>query len=180
MSEYRYSQLSLPTSIRLLRLLPSEQDAKTIQCELFEYLIRDSDTVSHPYETLSYVWGSEDKPRSIIIDDRNFDVTQNLYVALLRLRNHTCSRIIWVDAVCIDQANEKEKENQIPLMAEIYAKASRVVVWLGEAEGDSNRALEAIRLTGERSAKSPDAELFQQAIRKLLQRSWFRRIWVRR
>jgi len=180
MSEYRYSQLSLPTSIRLLRLLPCGQDAKTLRCELFEYPIRDSDTVSHPYETLSYVWGSEDKPRSIIIDNRNLHVTQNLYTALLRLRNHTCSRIIWVDAICIDQENKKEKGSQIPLMAEIYAKASRVVVWLGEAEGDGDRALEAIRLTGEKSAKSPDAEVFQQAIRKLLQRPWFRRIWVRR
>jgi len=105
-------------------------------------------------------------------------VTQNLYAALLRLRNHTYSRIIWVDVVCIDQANEKEKGGQIPLTAEIYAKASRVVVWLGEAEGDGDRALEAIRLTGEKSAKSPNAEVFQQAIRKLLQRPWFRRIWV--
>lgn len=180
MSEYRYSQLSLPTSIRLLRLLPCEQDGKILRCKLFEYPIRNSDTVSHPYEALSYVWGSEDIPRSIIIDNQNLNVTPNLYAALLRLRNHTCSRIIWVDAVCIDQVNEKEKGSQIPLIAEIYAKASRVVVWLGEAEGEGDRALEAIRLIGERSAKSPDAEESQQAIRKLLQRPWFRRIWVRR
>ncbi|KAF2257810.1 ankyrin [Lojkania enalia] len=162
MLEYRYSQLSLPTSIRLLRLLPCRQDAKTLRCELFKYHIRDSDTVSHPYKTLSYVWGSEDKPRSIIIDNQNLNVMQNLYVALLRLRNHTCSRIIWVDAVCINQANEEGKGSQIPLMAEIYAKASRVIVWLGETEGDGNRALEAIRLIGEKSAKSPDAEVLQE------------------
>jgi hypothetical protein len=106
-------------------------------------------------------------------------VTQNLYTALLRLQDHSCSRIIWVDAICIDQANEKEKEYQIPLVAEIYAKASRVVVWLGEAEADSDRALEAIRLTGEKSVKVSNAEVFQQAILQLLQRPWFRRIWVR-
>ena len=48
----------------------------------------------------------------------------------------------WTDGICINQANEKEKEDQIALMAEIYAKASRVVVWLGEAKDDSDRALE--------------------------------------
>jgi hypothetical protein len=152
----------------------------TIRCELFEYPIRDPDTVSHPYEALSYAWGSEDKPQSILINNKTLNVTQNLYTALLRLRNHTCSRIIWIDAICINQANEKEKQRQIPLMAEIYAKASRVVVWLGEAEADGDRALEVIRLTGEKSVKPPDAEVLQEAVLKLLQRPWFRRIWVRR
>ncbi|KAH8730409.1 heterokaryon incompatibility protein-domain-containing protein, partial [Phaeosphaeriaceae sp. PMI808] len=178
MLEYRYFQLSLPTYIRLLRLLPCGQDTKTLRCELFEYPIQNSNTLSHPYEALSYVWGSEDKPWSIIIDNQNLSVTQNLYTALLRLQNHTCPRIIWVDAVCIDQANEKEKESQISLMVEIYAKASRVVVWLGEAEGDGDRALEVIRLTGEKSARPSDTKELQQAIQKLLQRPWFQRIWV--
>jgi Heterokaryon incompatibility protein (HET) len=175
MQEYRYSKLSLPNSIRLLRLLPSEKDGKSLQCELFEYR---SQKPSHPYEALSYVWGSEDKPRSIIIDNQNLNVTQNLYTALLHLRDHGCPRVLWVDAICIDQANENEKEKQIPLMAEIYAKAHRVVVWLGEAEDDGDRALEAIRCTGENSARLPNVELAQPAILQLLQRPWFRRIWV--
>ncbi|KAF1813456.1 HET-domain-containing protein, partial [Eremomyces bilateralis CBS 781.70] len=178
MSEYRYSQLSLPTSIRLLRLLPSEKDAKSLRCELFDYRLRNSNKPSHPYEALSYVWGSEDKPQTIIIDNQSLDVTQNLYTALLHLRDHGCSRIIWIDAICIDQANDKEKEDQIPLMAEIYAKAHRVVVWLGEAENDSDRALEAIRLTGETTARISNTELDQTAFLQLLQRPWFRRIWV--
>jgi hypothetical protein len=179
MPEYRHTPLSLPTSIRLLRLLPSDKDPKNLRCELFEYPLQSLDTVSHPYRALSYVWGSEDKPRSIMVDEQNFNVTQNLYLALFRLQNHTCPRIIWVDAVCINQTDEKEKEGQIPLMAEIYAKASCVVVWLGEAEDDSDRALEAIRLTGELSTRLSNVDIFQQAIRQLLQRQWFRRIWVR-
>jgi hypothetical protein len=83
-----------------------------------------------------------------------------------------------VDAICIDQANEKEKGDQIPLMVEIYAKASRVVVWLGDAKDDSDRALEVVRLAGENSARLSNAELARQAIPRLLQRPWFRRIWV--
>jgi hypothetical protein len=174
MSEYHYSPLS-PSIIRLLRLLPSGDNLKHLRCELFEYPLQHSDKSSHPYEALSYVWGSEDKPKSIAVNDQNLHITQNLYTALLRLQDHLCSRVIWIDAICIDQGNTKEKEHQIPLIAEIYAKARRVVVWLGEAEDDSDQALEDIRLIGE----GVTARLSSPTISKLLQRSWFKRIWVR-
>jgi hypothetical protein len=85
---------------------------------------------------------------------------------------------MWIDAICINQDNREEKEHQIPLMAEIYSKALRVVVWLGEAEDDSDRALEEIRLAGEKSTRILKAESTQKAIRQLLRRPWFRRIWV--
>jgi hypothetical protein len=179
MAKYCYSQLSVPTGIRLLRLLPSGRDAKSLQGELFEYRLRSLDKPSHPYEALSYVWGGDKKLQSISIGNLKLDITQNLYTALLRLRDHDCSKILWVDAVCINQENDEEKENQISLMAEIYTKALRVVVWLGEAEADSDRALEAIRLASEKSAGLSNAELTQEAIRQLLKRPWFRRIWVR-
>jgi hypothetical protein len=180
MPEYIYSRLSRPTSIRLLQLLPSDEDATNLQCKIFEYPLRDSDKQSHPYEALSYTWGSEERPKSITLNNKTLHITQNLYTALLRLQNHVCSRIIWVDAICINQANEKEKEDQIPLMAEIYAKALRVVAWLGEAENDGDRALETIRLVGEKSPKFSKADLKheQQKVLQLLQRPWFQRIWV--
>jgi hypothetical protein len=179
MSEYHYSHLS-PSSIRLLRLLPSGDNLEHLRCELFEYPLQHSDKSSHPYEALSYVWGSEDKPKSITVNDQNLHITQNLYTVLLRLQDHLCSRVIWIDAICIDQANKKEKEDQIPLIVEIYAKARRVVVWLGEAEDEGDRALEEIRLIGEGiPIHLSNAKPFRQGISKLLQRPWFRRIWVR-
>lgn len=107
------------------------------------------------------------------------NITQNLYAALLRLRDHGCSRTLWVDAVCINQEDEKEKEKQIPLMAEIYAKAFRVVVWLGEAEVGSERALEIIGLPKEKFAGLSNTESTRDAIRQLLARPWFQRVWVR-
>lgn len=176
MDEYHYSQLSPDKGIRLLRLLPSE-DA-SLQCDLFEYSLADSSRPSHPYEALSYVWGSEDKPKSITVNNQNLHITENLYMALLSLRDDPCSRVMWVDAICINQVDQKEKEDQIPLMAEIYAKARRVVVWLGEAGGDSDQALEEIRRAGEKSASLLGAESSKEAIRQLLERPWFQRIWV--
>jgi hypothetical protein len=179
MPEYIYPRLSQPDSIRLLQLLPREEDPKNLRCNLFEYPLRNCDNSSHPYEALSYVWGSETKPRFILIDGQNLGVTENLYTLLLRLQAHNCSRIIWVDAVCINQTNEEEKETQISLMAEIYAKAIRVIVWLGKTEDNSDQALERIRFVGEKLTNSSNAELSHQAIPQLLKRQWFQRIWVR-
>jgi hypothetical protein len=69
-------------------------------------------------------------------------------------------------------------------MPEIYAKANRVIVWLGDAKDASDQALDVIRLAGERLvgenlASLSITESVQQAILKLLRRPWFRRIWVR-
>lgn len=146
--------------------MPSKDERGDIQCELFEYSILESDTANHPYEALSYVWGGEDKPQSILIDNKALKVTQNLYTALLHFRNRQCPRLLWVDAICIDQETDEEKEHQIQLMAAIYAGASRVLVWLGEAQDKSDQALKSICDAGEKSAKASDLD--QQSIQKLL------------
>jgi hypothetical protein len=180
MHQYLYSPLSQPDSIRLLQLLPRKEDLQNLRCKLIEYTLQNSDNSSHLYEALSYVWGSEDKPQSIIVDDQNLSITQNLYTSLLRLQNYSFPRILWVDAICINQVDEKEKEHQIPLMAEIYLKANRVLVWLGEAEDGGDQALKAIHHAGETSAKYlSHAESYRPQILKLLRRPWFQRIWVR-
>lgn len=65
-------------------------------------------------------------------------------------------------------------------MANIYGQANRVVVWLGEAADDSDRALEDIRLAADqKSANLPANDVAQKACFALLRRPWFRRIWVR-
>jgi hypothetical protein len=128
---------------------------------------------------LSYVWGDPEETLPILINNRRFNITLNLHAALLRLRDRDIARIIWVDAVCINQADEQEKQHQIQSIAKIYGKASRVIVWLGETADDSNEALEAIRTAGKKFTNSSNEDVIQQAIPPLLQRSWFRRIWVR-
>ncbi|RYP77555.1 hypothetical protein DL770_007056 [Monosporascus sp. CRB-9-2] len=189
-SAYRYSPLP-EGHIRLLRLMPNRTEHAPVQGQLFDYPLSDSGKGSHLYEALSYVWGSSEKPQSVSIDEGYVPVTTNLYMALKRLRDSFLDRIIWVDAICIDQGNTEERNRQVQFMAKIYAKASRVVVWLeegttasdqvrGEAMTDSDRALEELRIAADgQSTKSTDSETNQQAILTLLQRSWFQRIWVR-
>jgi hypothetical protein len=175
---YRYSSLSPGNDrIRLLRLMPNKDETADIQCELFEYSLQNSGKGPHLYEALSYVWGSPDNKLPILIHGNSFDVTVNLRAALSHLRDHSIERILWVDAICIDQANKKEKENQIQSMAKIYGHANRVIVWLGEAEDDGDQALEVIRTIAE--DESPNvSNNDRKAIITLLQRPWFERIWV--
>ncbi|KAF2994963.1 hypothetical protein E8E13_002997 [Curvularia kusanoi] len=186
-----YREPLLPNTIRLLRLLPSKDRTGPIQCELFHYSLRAIDTRTHPYEALSYVWGRSENPQSISIRENdakdgcrfttesNLPITENLHAALLHLRYQTHDRVIWIDAVCINQNNEREKEQQIQFMAKIYALANRVIVWLGEAAEDSDRALHWIRSAGGSQSKfSSSNAADQQAVIALLSRPWFRRIWI--
>ena len=177
MSHGPYSSLSLkPGSIRLLRLMPDKDETAPIQCQLFNYSPQESGEWTHLYEALSYVWGDPDKTLPILINEHCFNITVNLYAALLRLRNRSFERIIWVDAVCINQGCKQEKERQIQSMAKIYGQANRVIIWLGETADNSDRALEEIRVApGMKSTNSLNGD----AIPALLQRPWFRRIWVR-
>jgi hypothetical protein len=180
MSHYRYSPLPPGSeSIRLLRLMPHKDETAPIQCELFEYSLQESSTGTHLYEALSYVWGSPETPKSISIDKHNLPVTANLHAALSRLRDRSFVRIIWADFVCINQEDEKEKERQIQSMAKIYGQANRVIVYLGEAVNDSDQALEDIRVAAEdESTTLSKSKKSQESILKLLEKPWFRRIWV--
>ncbi|CVL08087.1 related to HETEROKARYON incompatibility protein [Fusarium mangiferae] len=170
---YCYSSL-LEGSIRLLRLLPHQDEHAPIQCRLFDCALADSGS-TRPYSALSYVWGSENKPQSISIDGCDLPIGENLYMALSHLRDRSIERTIWIDAICINQRDPKEKGQQVQSMAKIYAKASRVIVWLGGATPDSDQALEEIRIATEQRTKRP---INESAILGLLEGPWFQRIWV--
>jgi len=163
--------------IRLLRLLPHQDECAPIQCQLFAYPLLDSGKSTHLYEALSYVWGSEEKPLSVSTEMGCIPITTNLHAALKRLRDGFFDRIIWVDAICINQADTEERNRQVRCMAMVYARACRVIVWLGEAEDDSEQALEEIhRAAAEQPTKLH--QKMQDAILTLLRRPWFKRIWV--
>ncbi|KAH8593043.1 heterokaryon incompatibility protein-domain-containing protein [Bisporella sp. PMI_857] len=166
-----------PDSIRLLRIMPDKNETAPIRCELCRYSLQESGKGSHLYEVLSYVWGDPDNVLPIFIAKYRVYITKNLYAVLLRLRDYSFERIIWVDAICINQADDEEKGNQIGSIAKIYGQAKRVIVWLGEAADHNDGALETIRAAG-KNADFPSGEKIHRAILQLLQRPWFRRIWA--
>lgn len=87
------------------------------------------------YEALSYTWGrSTMQPQPTIILNERYEVhiTDNLYNALRRLRRRFLSRTLWVDAVCINQADIEERNHEVSIMGHVYRSARQVCVWLGD------------------------------------------------
>lgn len=73
-------------------------------------------------------------------------ISGNLYIVLVHLRLADIERRLWVDAVCINQGNVNEKNEQIPLMMDIYKHATRIVAWLGQSSNNSSIAIAAVLL----------------------------------
>ncbi|RAH56018.1 HET-domain-containing protein [Aspergillus piperis CBS 112811] len=174
---YKYTPLPLRT-IRLLHLMPHEDEDAEIQGQLVEYSLERSGGSPALYEALSYVWGDPNNPRKISIDGNKLQVTISLHSALQQIRHTLMTRVLWIDAICINQGDDVEKGQQVGYMAEIYSKASRVIVWLGEPENGCDKALEDICLeVDQRSMSSLEPQVKEQ-ISTLLHRPWFERIWV--
>ncbi|KAF1817380.1 heterokaryon incompatibility, partial [Eremomyces bilateralis CBS 781.70] len=83
------------------------------------------------YEAISYVWGAAEHSTKVIVNNERVKVRQNLHLALQSLRYQDSARTVWVDAICINQNNNKERSHQVDLMRNIYQGADQVVVWLG-------------------------------------------------
>lgn len=181
-----------PNNIRLLQILPGTGDTD-IFCQVFQYTLR-TEKAFGLYEALSYVWGDSADPHQIRVknpeDDYygTFSVTKNLFAALLRLRDADLPRTVWIDAICINQNDLTERALQVQIMARIYAYAVSVTVWLGEEDDGSSQVFNLMRrivaddvkysYDWRATAKAILAPA-SEAILALLERSWFRRAWVR-
>ncbi|KAF2724319.1 HET-domain-containing protein [Polychaeton citri CBS 116435] len=98
------------------------------------------------FVALSYYWGPPSPVQHIILNNRPFPVGPNLFQALRHLRSHQRIRQgfkIWIDAICINQADIAERSAQVGRMREIYAAAWQVVIWLGPETDDSELAVTA-------------------------------------
>lgn len=186
MEPYVYKPLDLSSdSIRVLRLKSELDLGSDIQCELIETFLGEV-----PYEALSYTWGSKDKPFKITVDASELHITANLYTALQYLRRPYEDRLLWVDAICINQHSDKERGHQVGQMRLVYQKAEGVLIWLGLSNANIDDFFEAMndpRLKVVKTAGSEavsyknNTELrrkYQATFSRLMARSWFRRVWI--
>jgi Heterokaryon incompatibility protein (HET) len=140
---FKYSPLNHERAeIRLLQLLPSANRWSPIACEL-EHVSLDDDDIR--YEALSYTWGTNARTDSIALIGTAFPVTSSLFTALRALRQEHLPRYLWIDAVCINQEDVSERNQEVLRMLRIYQRAERVVIWLGEASDDSALAINHLR-----------------------------------
>lgn len=116
-------------NIRLLTLQPGLLN-DPIHCQLEQVSL----SAGHAYEALSYVWGNARDTSPTTLDRTPYHVTKNLECALRYLRYKESPRVLWVDAICINQNDLDEKSEQVPIMGEIYSRATKVYAWLGEAD----------------------------------------------
>lgn len=147
---FQHSQLQLQ-QIRLFHLQPgafSDPISATLS------VAHLGDSTCPKYEALSYVWGDPNVCFDITLDGHSFPVTINLWAALRRRRSADIlasqllamltvtdlvrglyeERILWIDALCINQSDGLEKTYQVGLMTELYKNTWRGLAWLGEFE----------------------------------------------
>jgi len=122
------------SSIRLLEILAGTQEI--VFCNLRTVPLNNTG----PYEGLSYHWAGDVIKDHVYVNGVSMPVRGNLHNALKYLRYPDRSRIIWADAICIDQERDEEggeKTHQLPLMSRIYGQAQRTVAYIGrEATGN--------------------------------------------
>jgi len=145
--EYRHKPL-YPQSFRYLELLPGTKDDE------IRYSLKLGDLRKPPeYEALSYTWGDPNVKVPSHCDGKLLHITPNLRDALQHLRHEKQKRLLWADAICIDQKNSLENAHRVSNIKKIYGNASRVIVWLGMDEpsedGNSTKAkIAAERIDG--------------------------------
>ncbi|KAI0423983.1 heterokaryon incompatibility protein-domain-containing protein [Xylaria sp. FL1042] len=197
---YRYRKIPKGRHryIRLLELQPG-QFAEKIHVKILEPHRLD---IKGKWQALSYVWGSEKDPAVIHVGGmspdhracRELKVTRNLEEALRYLRYKHGIRTMWIDSICINQADKAEQSAHVAEMGEIYRNASQVIAWLGAPSDGSSRVLdflENIACQLNYDPRKRKIELFSDApylpvdradfpaIRQLWEREWFKRVWIR-
>jgi hypothetical protein len=188
--QYSYSPLP-PEHIRLLKVTQTDDQ---ILCSLTAV------PLSKPpdFNAISYCWGSESPTSAIICDGAALKVSPHLFEGLRCIFASAGSTWVWVDAICINQADTVEKTLQVARMWDVYTIATKVVVWLGPSQDNSDEAFDAIPQLCLDFAKIPEGATRGQAFRTftptfglpsrtdpvwlalehLYRRPWFQRLWV--
>jgi hypothetical protein len=199
--EYKYTPLpSDRKRIRLLRLLPGVLENPQVMCVMFEAEFvaglklpqtraPDGQLRDVKYEALSWRWGDEDNSHFTIMiyreDGKMYKkrVSETLGLALKYLRLPK-DRVLWIDAISINQQDKQERSYQVSMMSLVYTRARQVCVWLGEDDANSRKAFKFIReeishlkdfdrlCTDQKNAEK------WRAFLGLMQREWFSRRWV--
>jgi Heterokaryon incompatibility protein (HET) len=114
---------------RVMRILPAKERSAPIIVELF---VASLDT-NPQYAALSYCWGSSYPRRPVTCNGTVLEVGENLALALSSIRSMS-NLPLWVDQVCINQADVLERSSQVACMDKIYSQATETFVYLGEPD----------------------------------------------
>ncbi|WQF84452.1 Putative heterokaryon incompatibility [Colletotrichum destructivum] len=175
----------LKWALRCVTVAPGH-GSEPVRCKLVDFTLGRA---QQTYEALSYTWGDRMDQATIHLDGKPLNVTKNLETALRCLRRQNAERLLWVDAICIDQSDVAEVNLQVQRMWAIYQYASRVVVFLGEEKADTVQAVALVE-TIAKDVKVGDydritsmlnvmkAKSSRLALQRLMRSPWWSRAWV--
>ncbi|KAK0732096.1 heterokaryon incompatibility, partial [Lasiosphaeris hirsuta] len=89
------------------------------------------------FEAISYRWGSGERTCDIKIGKRALAIPQSAFEVIRRRTSQFRTRRLWIDAICVDQSSDADKTQQVGMMRDIYGKAARTIVWLGDRQPDA-------------------------------------------
>lgn len=169
---YQYQSLDKSSpQFRLVTLLPSSDSTAPVSVKVNT----EAFPSTQKYEALSYAWGGPSNGYFIYEEKSTIEVGENLYQALIHLRYADKSRTLWIDALCINQKDDEEKNHQVQCMRDIYSGAEEVIVWLGPSDEDLDSAVAYIHTFYEfRDMKNQPIAGFK----KLYRNPWWTRMWV--
>lgn len=158
--------------IRLLCILPGQNDE-------FELTVHDLDPNNSSVPeciAISYTWGDKEPSQPITVNGHVVQVRPHCWQALCQLRSHHNTVTVWIDSICINQSDNKEKNSQVAFMGTIYKQAKGVAACLGPRsdfvfEKFIRRALDA--------HPSDASRLSLAALRALGETHYFSRIWIK-
>lgn len=171
-TEFRYVPIG-PNQIRLLRYAKdSRPDSIRLQIQSF-----DRETVPR-YIALSYVWGKRTPVHKIKLNNQRKTVQPNLHNALQCMRNGL-QEWFWIDALCIDQGNLRERNEQVRQMEQTYKNALQVASWLGLCS-DRLRPLfdPQVRTTNYLALSPARRKQTEMAVETLVDLEYWTRIWI--
>lgn len=177
-SKFPYQPLEHEDTIRILTLDPANEASAPLECSLGHYTRADSSAGQYDgahYHAISYVWGEPVLSKQIMLNQKPFFVTANVDDMLRDLRKSYKPRQLWIDAICLNQGNNKEKGQQIPLMKKIYAEAVKVIIWLkGPSQMPERRTMALVRQLDRRRLETLSS-LEKHLLLKLLDHPWWKR-----
>jgi hypothetical protein len=128
-------------------LKPALISSEPLRCDIIQYsrseIFSRPERNAHHYTAVSYAWGEPDFSLSLLCNgDRSvLSITSNLESLLLQLRRKSDPPYLWIDAICLNQDDKNEIAAQIPYMGEIFGRARKVRIWLGNGDENNSNAL---------------------------------------
>ena len=174
-SDYIYEPLKSPGDLRLLEIRRGSGNDALKCCFLYDN-IQNLEVGCYSFTAISYTWGDPSPTHRMLVEECSFWTTKNAYEIVHKMRQPDKAVRIWIDAICINQTDNTEKNVQVQTMGEIYSRADMTIVYLGEQTHNSNLAFDFLGVLRSRDTLPTVAEW--EALHDLFTRPWFWRVWA--